>query len=120
MSEYRKAITSPESFIAKQFAKLYERIDKQAGIILKQQHFLEMVNWNEREMNIMVLGLPDEGEALDGAVMGVRKEWCWLHKAVVREKEWPENAGCNIRLDTQQYKLYHDGKVIDTWNPQFL
>ena len=51
---------------------------------------------------------------------GVRKEWQRLREAEAKEKERPENAGCDIRLDTRQRKLYHDGEVIDTWNPQFL
>ena len=51
---------------------------------------------------------------------GVRKEWQRLREAEAKEKERPENAGCDIRLDTRQRKLYRDGEVIDTWNPQFL
>ena len=195
VAELKKVITSPESFVAKKFAELNNRIDKQADIIARQQQFLELLDRKEREANIVVLGLPDEGEALDGAVTdtdklkkvwekvgvadvqcqhrrlgahaeggrrnrpllltipqkdmrsrilaiaknlktagekfsriyvkkdvypGVRKEWQRLREAKVKEKERPDNAGCDIRLDTRQRKLYRDGEVIDTWNPQFL
>lgn len=42
-----------------------KQIDRQANIISKQQHFQ-----NEREANniLAVLGVPDKGEALDGAI----------------------------------------------------
>lgn len=195
MAELKKIITSPESFIAKKFAELHDRIDKQAEIISSQQRYLEMLDRRERATNIVVLGLPDEGEALEGAVTdtdklekvwekvgvtgvgcqhrrlgaetdgrrrnrpllltvqdkemrsrilgnaknlktaggiyakiyvkkdvhpGVRKEWQRLREAEAREKERPENAGCNIRLDTRQRKLYRDNEVIDTWSPQFF
>ena len=158
-----------------------------------------MIDRKERESNIVVLGLPDEGEALDGAVTdteklgkiwgkidvgsvechqrrlgqgganevngrtrrrpllltiqdkevrarilanakhlktagerysriyvkkdihpSVRKEWQRLREVEAREKERPENLGRDIKLDTRQRKLYCDGDVIDSWNPQFL
>lgn len=51
----------------------------------------------------------------------VRKEWSRLRDAEKAEKERPENAvGCEIRLDTQERKLYKDGVVIDGWNQQFF
>lgn len=195
MAELKKLITSPDNVFAKKLADLHDKIDKQADIISKQQRFLEMLDRREREMNIVVLGLPEEGEALDGAVTdtnklqqvwekvgvasvecqhrrlgavadggrrnrpllltvrdrevrsrilanaknlknagekyskiyvkkdvhpGVRKEWQRLREAEAREKERPENVGCDIRLDTRQRKLYRDDEVIDVWNPQFL
>lgn len=195
VAELKKVMTSPESFVAKKFAELHDRIDKQAEIISKQQRFLEMLDRKERETNLVVLGLPEGSEALEGAVTdtdklervwekvgvagvecqhrrlgveadgrrrnrplllivrdkemrsrilanaknlktagekyariyvkkdvhpGVRKEWQRLREAEAKEKERPENAGFDIRLDSRQRKLYRDGEVIDTWNPQFL
>ena len=195
MAELKKLITSPESAFVKKFAELHDKIDKQVEIISKQQRYLEMLDRRERERNIVVLGLPDEGEALDGAVTddaklervwekvgvarvecehrrlgvaadggrrnrpllltvrhrdvrltvlsnakklktagetysriyvkkdvhpGVRKEWQRLREVEAREKERPENVGCDIRLDTRQRKILRDGEVIDTFNPQFL
>lgn len=55
-----------------------------------------------------------------GVHPGVRKEWQRLREVEVKEKERPEIAGCYIKLDTLQRKVYRHSKVIDTWNPQFL
>lgn len=73
VAELRTALTSPESFFTKKFTELQTKIDKQAEIIASQQRFLEMLDRKEREMNVVVLGLPDEGEALDGAVTDTEK-----------------------------------------------
>lgn len=194
VAELRAALTSPESFVTRKFTELQEKIDKQAEIIANQQRFLEMLDRKEREKNVVVLGLPDEGEALAGAVTdteklnkvwdtievgsvecqhrrlgaaggggrkrpmlltirdndtrlrilanskklktagenfariyvkkdvhpSVRKEWKRLRDAETRERERPENAGCVIRLDTRQRKLYRDDDVIDSWSCQFF
>lgn len=145
-----------------------------------------MLDRRDREMNVVVLGLPEEGEALDGATTdtdklnrlwekigvgnvqcpsrrlgvmadgqrrnrpllltirdretrsqvlagakhlktsgeryskiyvkkdvhpGVRKEWRRLREAEEREKERPENAGCNIRLNTKERKRNETRKL---------
>ena len=46
---------------------MQERIGKQADIIMQQQLFLEKINRKERDTNIVVLGVPDDQTALDGA-----------------------------------------------------
>lgn len=85
VAELKKVITFPESFVAKKFAELHDRIDKQAEIISKQQRFFEMLDLKERETNIVVLGLPDEGEALDGAVTDTDElERVWEKVGVAR------------------------------------
>ena len=194
VAELRKALTT-ESIFVKKFAEMNDKIEKQAKIISSQQRFLEMLDKKERENNIVVLGLPDEDQALDGAVTdtdklrrvwekvgvadvtcqhrrlgpeaagrgrnrpllltikngeirqqilanaknlksagdnyakiyvkkdvhpGVRKEWQRLREAEIKEKERPENMGHNIHFDPRQRKLFRDGEVIDSWNPQFL
>lgn len=48
----------------------------------------------------------------------VRKEWKRLRDAEALERDRPENAGCTIRLDTRERKLYRDDVVIDQWIPQ--
>lgn len=73
VAELRTTLASPESFISKKFTELQTKIDKQAEIIASQQRFLEMLDRKEREMNVVVLGLPDEGEAFDGAVTDAEK-----------------------------------------------
>lgn len=73
VAELKTALTSPDSFVTKKFTELQEKIEKQAEIIASQQRFLEMLDRRERETNVVVLGLPDEGEALGGAVTDVEK-----------------------------------------------
>lgn len=73
VAELRTALTSPESLFTKKFTELQTKINKQAEIIASQQRFLEMLDRKEREMNVVVLGLPEEGEALDGAVTDAEK-----------------------------------------------
>ncbi len=50
----------------------------------------------------------------------IRAEWRRLREAERKEMERPENAGCVIRLDALERKLYRDGVVIDAWNLQFF
>ena len=42
-------------------------MDQQAEIIARQQSFLESVDRRERETRLVVFGVPDEGENLEGA-----------------------------------------------------
>lgn len=191
----RDMITSPDSTLNKNYTELKVRVDRQAEIMVKQQQFLEALDRKERESNIVILGVPDENEALDGATTdeekigkiwsqigvadvggthrrlgnnassgtrrrpilftladknrrslilenasrlktsgnnfdriyvkkdvhpSVRREWRRLREAETTEKARPENAGCTIRLDTRERKLYKDADVIDSWNPQFF
>ena len=50
----------------------------------------------------------------------VRMEWKRLRDAEEKEKQRPENAGCEIRFDAREKKLYRDNVVIDTWRPKFF
>lgn len=50
----------------------------------------------------------------------IRGEWRRLRAAERTEKERLENAGCVIRLDSRERKLYRDGVVTDAWNLQFF
>ena len=47
----------------------------------------------------------------------VREEWRRLFEAEKAEKERPENAGADIRIDMRKRELLRDGVVIDKWNP---
>ena len=47
----------------------------------------------------------------------VREEWKRLHDAERKEKERPENAGTDIKLNYKDRTLLRDGIVIDRWNP---
>lgn len=48
----------------------------------------------------------------------VRAEWRRLREAEQREKERPENTGCNIHFNARERRLYKDGMVIDQWTLQ--
>lgn len=63
----KTAVTSPESVINKKLENLQAQVDKQAEIISKQQRFLETLDRKERESNLVLLGVPDENESLDGS-----------------------------------------------------
>ena len=43
-----------------------QQVAKQNDVIARQQLFLEQLDRKERECNIVLLGVPDESEALDG------------------------------------------------------
>ena len=47
--------------------ELQAQVNKQADIIAKQQRFLESLDRKERECNLILLGVPEEHESLDGA-----------------------------------------------------
>lgn len=192
VTELRKVITARDSEVDKKFDQMQQQIDKQAYIIERQQRYLEAVDRKERENNVVITGVPDEGESLEGSTTeetklekiwarlgadyqvkshrrlgsqgsnnkrrpvlvtlenkacrdqvlerarqlkqaggefqkiyvkkdvhpSIRMEWKRLRDAASREKERPENAGCVIRLDTRERKLYRDGEVIDSWSQQ--
>ncbi len=192
VKELTKAVTAPDSYINKKFEELQAQVNKQAEILAKQQRYLEILDRKERENNLIVTGVPDENESLDGATTeedklkkiwsevgvrvemhshrrlgrrddgnsrrailvtlagksirdrilettnqlknageaykkifikkdvhpSIRKEWKRLYDAERAEKERPENAGCVVRLDARERKLYRDGVVIDSWNLQ--
>lgn len=189
----KQAVMSPDSAINKKVQELQQQVNKQADIIAKQQRYLESLDRKERECNLVVMGIPEDQEALDGAttdrekvtkvweaaqatclvksvrrlgrpagagqserrrpilvtvesredrdaMLGlakhlktagerykkifikkdvhptVREEWKRLRESEKRERERPENVGCNISLNVRERKLYKDGIVIDEWS----
>ena len=67
VAQLKEALTSPDSNINKQMRDLQEQVTKQQEIITKQQRFLEDIDKKERERNVVLLGIPEEQEALEGA-----------------------------------------------------
>ena len=190
VAELRKAVTASESGVNNKVDELQVQVNKQSEIILKQQHYLETLDRKEREKNLVVTGVSDEHESLEGATSdeeklgkvwseagvteeikcyrrlgtlgegkrcrailltlesreardrvlakvpqlkqrggaygkifvkkdihpSIRNEWKRLHDVERAEKERPENAGCVIRLEPRERKLYKDGVVIDSWS----
>ena len=61
-----------------QVADLKQQVEKQSEIITKQQLFLEQLDRKDRECNLVILGVPEGAEALDGATEDnakVKKVW---------------------------------------------
>lgn len=79
LAEVKQALASPNSAINKKLADLQQQVNTQAEVIAKQQRFLEGLDKKERECNLVVLGVPDTNESLDGATIDVdkvKKVWC--------------------------------------------
>ena len=67
VAELKQALMSPDSAINKKVEELQLQVNKQGDIIAKQQRYLEAIDRKERECNLVLLGVPDDNEALDGA-----------------------------------------------------
>ena len=83
--------TSPDSVTNKKISALETRLEKQEEIIAQQQRFLESLDRKERESNVVILGVPDENEALDGAVTDdtkLRKVWEAMEIGTVDGTHW--------------------------------
>ena len=62
----------------RQVSNLKQQVAKQNEVISKQQVFLEQLDRKERECNLVILGVPEGAEALDGATEDnakVKKVW---------------------------------------------
>ena len=67
ISDIKSMLLSPDSSVNKRITELEDKVDKQAQIIAVQQQFLEAVDKREREANVVILGVPDQNESLEGA-----------------------------------------------------
>ena len=67
LSELKQTIATSEDRVNKKLTEMQEKIDKQASIISQQQLFLESVDAKQRETNIIITGVPDEHQSLEGA-----------------------------------------------------
>ena len=116
MKELRKEVAAPDSYINKRYDELKAQVDMQADILIKQQRYLEILDRKERENNLIVTGVSDENESLEGGTSDedkLRKIWA---KVGVNE----ENAGCVVCFDKRERKLYVGGIMIDSWNLQYF
>ena len=71
-------MNAPDGVINKRLLDLQEQINKQASVLAKQQQFLEVLDRKERERNLIVLGVPEDGENLEEAATDpekLRKIW---------------------------------------------
>ncbi|MPC34382.1 hypothetical protein E2C01_027769 [Portunus trituberculatus] len=89
LASLRILVTSPESATNKKIAVLEARLEKQDEIIAKHQLFMKSLDRKEREANVVIPGVPDDGEALDGALTDsdlLRKVWTAMDAGVVAVK----------------------------------
>lgn len=78
VTNLKNVITSQDSAVNKKLNDLQSQVNTQAEIIKKQQRFLEAIDRKERECNLVILGVPDGLESLDGATSDnekIRKVW---------------------------------------------
>ena len=78
VSQLTTALKNHQESTDKQVTELKQQVEKQNEVISKQQLFLEQLDRKERECNIVVLGVPEGAEALDGATNDdakVKKVW---------------------------------------------
>ena len=65
--ELKESFAASEEKLNSRINELESRSDKKDQIILKQQQFCESVDQTLRETKLVLLGVPDESESLDGA-----------------------------------------------------
>ena len=67
LTDLRALITSSENVYKAQIKELTETVSRQTVIISQHQLFLEQLDRQKREANLVFFGIPDEQLALDGA-----------------------------------------------------
>ena len=86
IAQIKQDMSSPDSAINKKISSMQTQIDQQAEVIKQQQAFLEAIDRRERETKLVVLGVPDGDEQLDGATSEeekIRKIWDVMDENVV-------------------------------------
>ena len=103
VQELTKAVTAPDTYINKRFDALLAQVDKPAEILAKQQRYLEILDRKERENNLIVTGVPDENESLNGATTEEKNlEKIWS-KVVVHVEMQSHRVGETIETPDEQY-----------------
>ena len=78
VAQLTTALKTHQESTNKEVTELKQQVAKQNEVITKQQLFLEQLDRKERECNIVILGVPEGAEALDGATNDdakVKKVW---------------------------------------------
>ena len=78
VTQLSTALKNHQDATDKQVTDLKHQVEKQSEIITKQQLFLEQLDRKDRECNLVILGVPEGAEALDGATEDnakVKKVW---------------------------------------------
>ena len=78
VAQLSTALKNHQESTDRQVSDLKQQVAKQNEVISKQQVFLEQLDRKERECNLVILGVPEGAEALDGATddnAKVKKVW---------------------------------------------
>ena len=76
--DLKKSLNDSQDATKRQVDELRQQVNKQNEVIAKQQQFLEQLDRKERECNLVILGVPEDNEALEGATTDeekVKKVW---------------------------------------------
>ena len=81
----------------KKIEGMQKKLDKQSEIIMKQQMFLENIDRKERENNLVVFGISEDSESLDGATNDQDKlEKIWTKIGVDATRVSVKRLGRNV------------------------
>ena len=78
IASMKTSLNESKAETKKQIDDLRKQVEKQNDVIAKQQLFLEQIDRKERECNILLFGVPDGSEALEGVTTDdekVQKVW---------------------------------------------
>ena len=78
VNSLRQAYTQAEQATGKRITELEKKMEKQAEIILSQQLYLENIDRKQRETHLILLGIPEGQDPLEGATVDeekVKKIW---------------------------------------------
>ena len=87
MSALRQTVSNFEDSSKKKLQEMQAKLDKQADIIMAHQMFLENIDRKGREDHLIVFGVPEDQEALDGATSDISKLdkiWTTIESDVIR------------------------------------
>ena len=87
MTALRQTVTNFESTTNKKLQEMQLKLDKQSGIIMQHQMFLENIDREKRQNHLVVFGVPEDGETFDGATNDTEKLdkiWTTIATDVIR------------------------------------
>lgn len=73
VADLKKTIESTNNTVHEKISALQSQVDKQAYIIARQQRSLESIDRKDRECSLVITGVPDEHESLEGAKFDIEK-----------------------------------------------
>lgn len=67
VADLKKAIACKDSIFNMKMTELQSQIDKQTESIVREQRLLENIDWKEHDCNLVITGVPDVHESVEGA-----------------------------------------------------